>query len=53
VLVLSALTGGVLLLSADVLARWAMAPLELPVGVLTAVLGGSYLLWRMHRMNMS
>lgn len=46
---LSALTGGVLLLAADVLARWLVAPQELPVGVLTAVLGGGYLLWLMHR----
>ncbi|HSH91715.1 MAG TPA: iron ABC transporter permease [Ramlibacter sp.] len=46
---LSALTGGVLLLASDVLARWLLAPRELPVGVLTAVLGGCYLLWLMHR----
>ena len=46
---LSALTGGVLLLAADVLARWLLAPQELPVGVLTAVLGGGYLLVLMHR----
>ncbi len=46
-LALSALMGGVLLLLADVLARWLLAPQELPVGVLTAVLGGFYLLWRM------
>lgn len=45
---LSALMGGALLLLADVLARGLLAPLELPVGVLTAVLGGLYLLWRMH-----
>jgi len=48
-LVLSALAGGALLLAADVAARWAVAPRELPVGVLTAVLGGGYLLWRMRR----
>lgn len=48
-LVLSAFVGGVLLLAADILARWSLAPQELPVGVLTAVLGGGYLLWRMHR----
>ena len=48
-LVLSSLMGGALLLAADVLARWLVAPLELPVGVLTAVLGGGYLLWLMHR----
>jgi iron complex transport system permease protein len=47
--VLAALMGGVLLAAADVLARWLVAPQELPVGVLTAVLGGSYLLWLMHR----
>jgi iron complex transport system permease protein len=43
-LVLSALAGGALLLAADVLARAVIAPQELPVGVLTAVLGGVYLL---------
>ncbi len=48
-LLLSSLTGAVLLLAADVLARALLAPQELPVGVLTAVLGGGYLLWLMHR----
>jgi iron complex transport system permease protein len=46
-IVLSSLMGGVLLLLADDLARSLVAPQELPVGVLTAVLGGSYLLWLM------
>ena len=46
---LASLMGGVLLMGADVLARWVIAPQELPVGVLTAVLGGGYLLWLMHR----
>jgi iron complex transport system permease protein len=46
-LMLSTLMGGVLLLLADTLARSLIAPQELPVGVLTAVLGGSYLLWLM------
>ena len=45
--VLSALMGGVLLCFADILARWVLAPQELPVGVLTAILGGGYLLWRL------
>lgn len=48
-ILLSGFMGGLLLMAADVLARWVMAPQELPVGVLTAVLGGSYLLWLMHR----
>lgn len=46
---LSSLMGATLLLAADILARWVLAPQELPVGVLTAALGGSYLLWLMHR----
>lgn len=48
-LLLSALAGGVLLLAADLLARSLLAPQELPVGVLTATLGGGYLLWLLHR----
>ncbi|MBL8330663.1 MAG: iron ABC transporter permease [Rubrivivax sp.] len=44
-LVASAATGAVLLLIADVLARALMAPQELPVGLITAVLGGLYLVW--------
>ena len=46
---LASLMGGVLLAGADLLARGLIAPQELPVGVLTAVLGGGYLLWLMHR----
>ena len=41
----SAATGGTLLLLADVLARTLIAPEEIPVGVLTALLGGGYLIW--------
>jgi iron complex transport system permease protein len=48
-IVLASLMGAVLLMAADILARWLIAPQELPVGVLTAVLGGGYLLWLMHR----
>ncbi len=48
-IILSSLMGGVLLMAADTLARGLLAPQELPVGVLTAVLGGGYLLWLMHR----
>ena len=44
---LSSLMGASLLCIADLLARWVIAPLELPVGILTALLGGSYLLWLM------
>ena len=48
-MLLSALAGGLLLMAADVAARVVIAPQELPVGVLTAVLGGMYLLWLMHQ----
>jgi iron complex transport system permease protein len=50
---LASLVGAVLLLAADLLARSLLAPRELPVGVLTAVLGGAYLLWLMHRQGQS
>lgn len=48
-ILLSSLMGAALLLAADILARWLISPQELPVGVLTAMLGGGYLLWLMHR----
>ncbi|MEB2349144.1 MAG: iron ABC transporter permease [Comamonadaceae bacterium] len=48
-LLLSTLVGGLLLALADVASRLVIAPQELPVGVLTAVLGGAYLLWLMNR----
>ena len=48
-LALSAAAGGVLLLAADVAARSVIAPQELPVGVLTALLGGLYLLVLLRR----
>jgi cobalamin transport system permease protein len=51
--VASAATGGVLLLAADVMARTLTAPEELPVGVLTALLGGGYLLWLLHRRRLA
>jgi iron complex transport system permease protein len=41
--------GALLLSLADLFARGLIAPQELPVGVLTAVLGGGYLMWLMNR----
>lgn len=52
-MLLASLMGGTLLMAADTLARGLMAPQELPVGVLTAVLGGGYLLWLMRRNSRS
>ena len=48
-LAFSAATGAVLLLAADVAARSVIVPQELPVGLLTAVLGGAYLLALLRR----
>ncbi len=48
-LALSSLTGAVLLLAADVAARSLIAPQELPVGLITAMLGGVYLLALLRR----
>jgi iron complex transport system permease protein len=45
----SAGMGAVVLLAADIGARWALAPQELPVGVVTGVGGGVYLLALLHR----
>ena len=48
-ILMSAAAGGALLLIADVVARGVMRPQELPVGLVTALLGGIYLLVLMHR----
>lgn len=45
VLPLSALLGAVLLTLADIIARTSVAPAELPIGVLTALIGGPVFLW--------
>lgn len=45
----SALIGALLLLLADSGARSAFAPMELPVGIITAILGGPFFLWLLHR----
>ncbi|MFJ4161201.1 FecCD family ABC transporter permease [Microbacterium testaceum] len=48
-LVGSAVTGAAVLLVADVIAQRALAPLQIPVGLLTAVVGGAYLFWIVSR----
>ena len=45
----SALAGGTLLVLADTLARTIIAPEQLPVGVITAMLGVPIFLWLLHR----
>jgi hypothetical protein len=41
----SGLAGAVFLTLCDALARWVIAPQELPVGVITALLGGPFLIY--------
>ena len=41
----SALFGALLLLAADTVARTAMAPAEIPVGIITAAVGGPFFLY--------
>lgn len=41
----SALCGAIVMILADFIGRTVLSPIELPVGVVTAVVGGPYLLW--------
>lgn len=47
----SALTGALLLVIADLLARMIHPPLELPAGVLTAIIGAPWFVWLLVRMR--
>ncbi|MFH8349691.1 FecCD family ABC transporter permease [Streptomyces sp. NPDC018045] len=49
VLPAAALAGAVFLIWADIAARTVAAPMEIPVGVLTALCGGPFFLWLMRR----
>ena len=44
--------GGTFLVCCDVLARTLIAPSEIPVGVITSLLGGPFFLWLLVRRNM-
>ena len=50
---LAILMGASFLLGADVIARIALAPRELPVGVVTAAVGAPFFLWLLHRAKSS
>jgi iron complex transport system permease protein len=49
VLPASALFGAAFLVGCDVVSRTVMAPVEIPVGVVTAILGGPFFLWLLVR----
>ena len=45
----SALGGAILLILADLFSRTVVVPAELPVGVVTALIGGPFFLWLLIR----
>jgi iron complex transport system permease protein len=45
VLPASTFFGAAFLVTCDVIARTALAPMELPVGIITALIGGPFFLW--------
>jgi len=49
VLPASVFTGAAFLVACDALARTVVAPLELPVGIITALIGGPFFLWLLLR----
>jgi iron complex transport system permease protein len=49
VLPASALFGAAFLVACDTLARMILAPIEIPVGIVTAMLGGPFFLWLLVR----
>ncbi|MGE0362703.1 MAG: FecCD family ABC transporter permease [Vicinamibacterales bacterium] len=49
VLPASALFGSAFLIGCDLVSRTALAPLELPVGIVTAMIGGPFFLWLLVR----
>ena len=46
---ISALFGGALLVLSDLIGRWIIAPSELPIGVITAMIGAPYFLYLLYR----
>lgn len=51
VLPVSALIGAILLIWADILARTILAPQEMPIGIITALVGAPFLLILVRRMR--
>ena len=47
----SALTGGLLLLTADTIGRWVLQPAEIPTGVVVAIIGAPYFLYLLAKAN--
>jgi iron complex transport system permease protein len=52
-LIVSLLTGAIFLVLVDIACRFAARPEDLPLGVVTAMLGGPYFLYLLHRRGSS
>ena len=50
---MAAVVGAVLVVTADAIGRFLLAPTEIPVGIVTAVVGAPYLVWLLRRTGMS
>ncbi|GAA0939214.1 iron ABC transporter permease [Nonomuraea longicatena] len=46
---MAAVLGAVLVVASDALGRWLLAPTEIPVGIVTALVGAPYLVWLLRR----
>jgi iron complex transport system permease protein len=46
---ITALFGGALLVLADLIGRWMIAPAELPIGIVTALIGAPYFIYLLIR----
>ena len=49
ILPISVIGGGIFLVIADTLARTVISPVEIPVGIITALCGGPYFIYLMRR----
>lgn len=49
VLIASAIAGAIFLLWADIVARTIMAPEDLPIGIVTGIIGGIFFVWLLRR----
>ena len=52
-IVLSALMGAIFLIVSDVLARGLFPPIEIPIGIITALIGGPFFLYLISKKNYS
>jgi iron complex transport system permease protein len=53
VLPISALTGAIFLVWADMAARMVLAPEEMPIGIITAICGSPFFIWMLRRKRYS